>query len=251
MDNRNTKTHGTPFFNQLLEDFKEWLERLGYAGSTVKGHEKKLKRFFNYQETSGRTTLESIDSKAIKGYEDYLDKLAICSVTICHNLSVLRRFDEYLEKYGYEPILKTALRIIPDLQTPKIIVTKQEIKKLYAITAADMQGYRDRAMLALYYGCGLRAKEGLELELKDLDFKSGLVQVRKSKTGYQRYVPMNEKVGEDLKDWLEYGRKLMLKTESPMVLIHRKGGYKNATGFNARLKKLLKETSINLSLIHI
>ena len=242
---------GTPFFEEHQNTFIQWLERLGYAVNTIKSHKRRLNRFFFYLKNNHITTLEAIDPKAMSSYDHYLDKLPIGSKSIAQHISTLRLFDQYLEKYGHEPIIKTRLRITPHLETKKTILTKAEIKTLYQATDNSALGYRDRAMLAVYYGCGLRAKEGLFLQMSDLDFKNGLLQVGKSKTYKPRYVPMSEKVKNDLREWLDYGRKLILKpacrqgrTESGAVLVHGKGEYKTATMFNERLKKLLDKAGI-------
>jgi integrase/recombinase XerD len=238
------KTQGSPFFNAIEEAFKAWLERLGYAASTIKGHQRRIRYFFLYLKNNQITNLEAIDSKVITGYENHLDQRSLSSATIGLYLTSLRLFDQYLEKYGYPPIIRTRLRITPGMATAKVVLSQQEVKQLYEATDASVYGYRERALLALYYGCGLRASEGLQLELQDLDFKSGLLQVRKAKNHRQRYVPMSEKVKQDLQQWLHYGRGAILKTASQQVLIHTKGAYKTATGLNDSLKKLLEKAGI-------
>ncbi|NJO00936.1 MAG: phage integrase family protein [Bacteroidia bacterium] len=119
------------------------------------------------------------------------------------------------------------------------------MQALYAACAPTAAGQRDRAMLALYYGCGLRASEGLRLEVKDLDLDKGLLLVTKTKTYRPRYVPLSEAVRADLEAWLTYGRPRLLKGESEAVLIHTRGAYREASDFNRRLQKLLHQGGIS------
>jgi integrase/recombinase XerD len=57
-------------------------------------------------------------------------------------------------------------------------------------------------MLSIYYGCGLRRSEGVNLDAKDILLKEKLVFVRAGKGYKERYVPMNEAVKEDLDNYL-------------------------------------------------
>lgn len=223
---------------ELLISFKLWLNRLGYAKSTIKGNSRRIEYFLGYLQNEGITKLEDVSPEIINQYQNQVEQLPIKSTTIALYMSSLRLLDQYLESYGYSPIITTKLRITPYVETQKTILNQQEIKQLYRATDQSMQGYKDRAMLAIYYGCGLRASEGLQLGISDVDFKSKLLQVQKSKTYSPRYVPMNPTVCDDLKEYLSYARPLLLKVASTKVLIHGKGYYKEASGFNDRLKQL-------------
>jgi len=236
--------HKTPLYNELQTGFTEWLNRLGYAKSTTKGNSRRIQQFLEYLQNEGITKLEDVSPETINQYQKQVDQRPIKSTTIAGYMSSLRLFDQYLESYGYSPIITTKLRITPHVETQKTILNQSEIKAIYEATDQSVIGYRDRAMLAIYYGCGLRASEGLHLQVSDIDFKSKLLQVQKSKTYKPRYVPMSERVQNDLHEWLEYGRTLILKKESNHVLVHSKGNYKEATGFNDRLKKLTESAGI-------
>ena len=229
---------------ELLISFKLWLNRLGYAKSTTTGNSRRIQHFLEHLQNEGITKLENVSPETINQYQKQVEQLPIKSTTIAGYMSSLRLFDQYLESYGYSPIITSKLRITPHVETQKTILNQSEIKAVYEATDQSVIGYRDRAMLAIYYGCGLRASEGLLLQVSDIDFKSKLLQVQKSKTYKPRYVPMSERVQNDLREWLEYGRTLILKKESNHVLVHSKGNYKEATGFNERLKKLTESAGI-------
>lgn len=238
------KTQGSPYFIELQEGFMEWLERLGYAATTIKNHKRSITLFFQLITSKGIIKLEDITGEIILAYQEHTENQPISAKTFQHRLGSLRLFDQYLEAYGNQPIITVRLKIIPDFRTPPTVLTQSEIKQLYEMTDNSKQGYKDRAILAIYYGCGLRAKEGLYLQVKDLDFRSGLLQVRESKTRTPRYVPMSAAVMEDLKDYLDEARPQILKVKSDTVLVHGKGRHKEATGANDRLKKLTELAGI-------
>ncbi|MCZ8284039.1 MAG: tyrosine-type recombinase/integrase, partial [Bacteroidia bacterium] len=97
------------------------------------------------------------------------------------------------------------------------ILTKEEITQLYEATFTPHKhnttaiGQRDRAIIAIFYGCGLRKDEGARLNIFDMDLHKGLVFVRKAKGNRQRYVPIAPKHLQDIKDYLEEGRDWFLK----------------------------------------
>lgn len=235
---------GRAYFTELQNGFKEWLERLGYAAATIKHHHKSIALFFQLINQKGIIKLEDITGETILEFQDYLEKQPIGVKALQARLGSLRLFDQYLEAYGNQPIITVRLKVIPNFTTPKTILTQSEIKAIYEVTDHSKQGYKDRAMLAIYYGCGLRATEGLLLQLKDIDFRSGLLQIGKTKTRIPRYVPMSPAVIEDLKDYLNSARLQILKVESNTVLVHSKGHYKEAAGFNDRLKQLTELAGI-------
>jgi site-specific recombinase XerD len=81
-------------------------------------------------------------------------------------------------------------------------LTKSEIQRLYEATADNVLGIRDRAMLAVYYGCGLRLNEGINLHTGDILQDKKLLHVRKGKHYKERVVPIAEKNYEELKLYL-------------------------------------------------
>jgi len=207
--------------------------------------------FFQLTREKGINKLEDITGETILQFQAALEKQPIAAQTFQARLGSLRLFDQYLESYGHQPIITVKLKVIPHFETPKTILTQSEIKQLYEVTDNSKLGYKDRAILAIYYGCGLRASEGLNLQVKDLDFRNGLLQVGKTKTRTPRYVPMSAAVMEDLKDYLYGARPQILKPDyregsvkRDTVLVHGKGGHADPKMFAKRIKKLAEHAGI-------
>jgi site-specific recombinase XerD len=97
------------------------------------------------------------------------------------------------------------------------ILTVTEIKKLYEASFggyawnSTAMGQRDRAVIALYYGCGLRRSEGVALNVDDIDMKANCLLVSKGKGSRQRYVPVASKHMEDIREYLREGRDWFLQ----------------------------------------
>ncbi|MFX9552130.1 tyrosine-type recombinase/integrase, partial [Acinetobacter baumannii] len=82
------------------------------------------------------------------------------------------------------------LRIKGKASNVKSILTTVEVNKLYDAAKDDALGLRDKAILELYYGCGLRKSEGLSLNVSDILLEKELVYVSKGKGYKARYVPL-------------------------------------------------------------
>jgi integrase/recombinase XerD len=233
------------FYQQLLQGFTEWVTRLGYADHSIKGRNRYARTFLQWLQGNHITKLEDIKSEHLYSYKTYLEQKALGTRTIGQYLSGIKLFDEYLQRYEYPSIIKAKISIEEPPDTIKTIVTKEEIKKLYEATDASPWGYRDRAVLAIYYGCGLRCNEGLELQIEDVDLKNNILFVRKGKNNRQRHVPMSEGVKQDMKEYLEHGRKWFLEQSSSYVLINSKGKQTEGKSLNIRLQRLADKAGIN------
>jgi site-specific recombinase XerD len=204
-------------FKRLQKAFAEWLRLLNFEPSTVKHGPTKLQEFLYWLESQGITEIASITRQTITNYFDYLLRRQnqkkggrLSKNTLRTHLTILRKFARYLRESGQNSF-DVSIQITGKLQNIKEIFTKTEITALYEAAGSDILGLRDRAILAVYYGCGLRRSEGLNLDVKDVLFDRNLLYVRKGKNYKERYVPMSAGVREDLKNYIEHARPILLK----------------------------------------
>jgi len=103
---------------------------------------------------------------------------------------------------------------------------------------------RDRAMFAVYYGCGIRKSEGIALEVADVLFERRLLYVRKAKNGHERYVPINLKCLQDLEIYIYTARPLLLDetTQTEALFISERGTGMQGQSLICRLKALQQKT---------
>ena len=228
-------------FLELLESFNHWLRRLNYAKQTIKSRTRHLKSFLTWIEERGINNLQNVSQKDLEEYNIFLHQKPIKSRTIEAYLSVLKLLNEYLENYGETPIVKVKLEVQKGIKTERTILTKMEVDKLYECCKENY----DRVLLAIYYGCGLRCREGIYLELGDIDFANKLLHVRRGKNYRQRYVPMSKGVAMDIKTWMEGERKWYGEQSDNYLLPNRFGGRAHGSSLNKRLKKLCKMARID------
>jgi len=232
-------------FENELNHFEKWLITLGYVKGTIKARKRHVKRFLDFIAQHKIKDLTEINIQTLQQYQEAIEKLPLSVSSLSQHIGALKLFDSYLLAYERPPIIQTHFKKYIHTTSEISILSQKEIQQLYLQTDHSLLGYRDRALLAIYYGCGLRASEGKNLELNDLDFTKKLLQVRKSKTKTPRYVPMSEKVIHDLKEYIDYSRKLILKVESTHLLVHGNGQYKHTTSLYNRVNYLLEKAHIN------
>ena len=160
------------------------------------------------------------------------------------NLGVLRSFNKYLGQ-----VHGTTLPLdIDQLQThdrPTVILTTEEVRQLYQATDSSALGLRDKAMLGIYYGCGLRRSEGEQLNIADINTKDKVLLVSKAKNFKQRLVPFTEAIKADLLNYLHYGWPLLNKgKEKEAFFISRRGDRITGGNLHIRLKQLADKAGI-------
>lgn len=206
----------TPEYQHLINTFAKWLTTLDYAQSTIYASVNYVRDFFFYLEANQINAIEQIQPETPGNYYNHLqtrkNKTKSGSLSdnyIISNINALRRFSRYLSETG-KPSFEIGLNIDRPANTGKTILTTAEINKLYKNCDNSALGQRDRAMLSIFYGCGLRRTEGVNLDIKDILLKEKRVYVRRGKNYRERYVPMSAGVKTDLEKYIRSGRKKLL-----------------------------------------
>jgi len=223
-------------YRQLETSFQEWLEVIGYASGTIKTFPIHLREFFHYLEQKDVLHISKIKSRHLSGFVRHLELRAnqthggaLSSSSINKTLQSINTFARYIAQNGRFAFDISARRVESHVEQRNIL-TLDEIKKLYEATFTVHRqnsiaiGQRDRAIIAIFYGCGLRKSEGTRLDLRDIDLIKRTVFVRKGKGNKQRYVPIAIKHADDIRAYLEEGREWFLENHFYSGAYYRKIG---------------------------
>lgn len=201
----------------LLHGFRQWLEVLGYSALGIPGMVQGLRQFMGWltaQEVHGLDQLEALHASAYMEQEGQrLGQHTGRPLSAGHlnkQVEALQLFSRYLRETGRYATGFNLKRIEEQRPLP-VYLTQEEIQQLYEVTADSVLGMRDRAMLAVYYGCGLRLNEGVHLECKDVMRDRQLLHVRKGKRYKERLVPMSVRTMAMITLYMDTGRPQLLQ----------------------------------------
>jgi integrase/recombinase XerD len=162
-------------------------------------------------------------------------------------LSAIRHFHRFLGREGMGSD-DAALRVArPKLarRMPSVLTLAQVEGLLEAPDGATDLGVRDRAMLELAYGAGLRVSELCGLSMESLLLDEQLVRIT-GKGGKQRVVPFGRVAGRALARYLDHARPRLVKGRiSPHVFVNARGGPISRVGFFKRLKQHARHAGIS------
>lgn len=238
---------------RLQAGFSEWLRILNFEPTSPRDMPKMLAEFLVYLETQNCNHPHEIQECHLKNYLNLLHERpcktkagAISLNYVRKHLQVIKKFSRYLTESGQESFT-IKLRIKGKASNVKGILTTTEVNKLYDAAKDDALGLRDKAMLALYYGCGLRKNEGLSLNISDILLEKELVYVRKGKGHKARYVPLAGTGKTDLENYLSYGRPYLAGHRKEEALLLNMNGKRLKTAYD-RVQKLRIEARLNKSI---
>ncbi|EAY24070.1 tyrosine-type recombinase/integrase, partial [Microscilla marina] len=184
-------------YQSYVAGFSGWLRTLGYAPDTCRKYPRQLREFLHFLEETGIVDLSSVDGAVVECFFTYLQSRPSIktgkSLSTTHLLSMqktLRQFTRYLDALGLPGFALPRLRLQGLAAQSLEVFSQAEIDGLYAACGTDFYGLRDQALLALGYGCGLRRAEVSQLEVSDLHFKKGWLEVKAGKGAKARSVPM-------------------------------------------------------------
>ena len=177
------------FFLDRFTDFLN-LER-GSAARTQEAYERDVTRFVDFALVKGAKAPLDVTPRLLREFVYHLKDLGLSPASIRRNVSAVRGYFRFLVGDGI-----VARDPSERLDTPKRwrtlpeVLTVAEIQKLLASpTMDDPLYFRDRAMLELAYGAGLRVSEWIGIGVRDVMLDEGLVRVF-GKGSKERLVPI-------------------------------------------------------------
>lgn len=176
-----------------------------------------LPRLLAQLEERGRRELRAVQAEDIVAFARHLatvqkkhaaDGTRLADATQACYLDAVRRFFTWLQRRGV--LLESPaqdLRAPRVLRLPRRVLSEAEARRLMdAPSRFGVLGLRDRAVLEVLYGCGLRRGECLRLDLVDLDLAQRLLLVRTGKGKRDRLLPLTGQAVKALDRYLQDSR---------------------------------------------
>lgn len=205
-----------------------FLEYLAYekrlSPHTVTAYENDLKQFGEYLKSEYETEdFREVDYQFVRSWIVFLVEAKLSKRSVNRKIATLRSFYSFL--VGRKLILKNPMLRIRSLKTEKDLpkyVEENAMERLMEVTefTDDFPGVRDKLILELLYGTGIRLAELIGLKAKDVDLYNQQIKVL-GKRNKERIIPMTRTLLGVMNEYLEK-RKEINSTE-PNLLITDKG----------------------------
>ena len=185
------------------------LEVRGGSAATRRSYASDLHQLMEWLAACG-CTVDTLDRRAVRAYSAHLGRRGYAPATLARKLSTLRGLSRFLTERGVLGADPT--RLLPGprrrRRLPRVLSQAEVEALLTAAGGTDPLALRDRAILELLYGCGLRSQEVVALALADLKPAQAQIIVH-GKGGKMRVVPVGEEAAAAVRRYLERGRGLL------------------------------------------
>ena len=227
-----------------IKDFLNYcIFEKGLSDKTKESYQNDLEVYKEFLNKKHIIRVDEITSDHIK--EFLKERTEEETTTIAHNLTVIKNFHSYLLK---EKLVKE--NVSEFIERPKLrkalpkTLSIEDIDKLLDIQLNTPFDYRNKAMLELMYGCGLRVSELVSLEINDIDITNCLIRIL-GKGSKERDIPVGEYALYYLKEYLKVRDTLLKGKTCNKLFVNNHGLGMTRQGFFKNLKNLLKEKGLN------
>lgn len=209
-----------------IENFKNYLKlERGLSMNSIESYEFDLIQFKNFIiKNSINESPKKCSSSTVKRYlyKNFSNKK---SRSQARSISALKSFFNYLLFEG--EIHSSPLN---DIESPKIenklpeVLTEDEIKRLISSIDLDSEfGQRNKTIIEVLYGTGIRVSELIELKLSNIFFKENILKVT-GKGNKERFVPLGKIALIEIKKYLNDRDKLKINSKfSDILFLNRYG----------------------------
>jgi integrase/recombinase XerD len=222
-------------FNALKEKYCQHLTVIRYAPGTIKRHGYFLSRLLAYLEEQGVHEITAVTKDTIQDYQARLYETVNSRGepnSVFHqnnNLKAIKGFFRFLVENNYlvgDPARDVSYARTPK-RLPRSILTGPEAKKvIHAPNTKTATGYRDRAIIEVFYSTGIRRNELINLELADVDYHEGFVRVNSGKGSKDRVVPIGKIACKYVENYVKAVRPMLVKNPTDNHLFLTMNGTK-------------------------
>jgi len=188
-------------FNNELTDFIKFKRSCGYVyGRANTSMSKLMDNFFISQKMSYKMVNQDM-------YDSWMNTMVtFTDSTRARYHSAMSSFCEYLRMLGYEEVIQPeSLRLKYKSDFIPYVFNTIELERMFNQMAKNIQLNKDDinskdfyVLFCLYYGCGLRLSEGLNLRKENYDYESNTLHIIESKNNVSRLIPLSISISTQL-----------------------------------------------------
>src|SRR3989441_11766059 len=224
---------------KAIQQFLRSLRERNVSPHTIKAYSGDLANFCSY---IGSRKWREIDHVTIRGFLSHLYEKGLGKTSVARSLAAVRSLYRWLAQEGLVEQNPAALVSTPKL--PKKLPRVPTIEEMNSVLDGEMPQVasfpeRDRLMLELLYGCGIRNSELIGINLDDIRLSAEAILIR-GKGKKERYVPFGDLVRSALAAYLPVRQQVLDggKEIAPALLINQRGGRLTTRSVGRIIKKI-------------
>jgi len=234
---------------KAIQEFKNYLlvER-NASSNTLDAYLNDITQFQDFLTHSGHAVesssiqIETIDRLAVRSFMGYLYKKKYSATTMRRKLSTLSSFFRFLCREGYVKNNVANTVPAPRMQNklPAYFSVDDMFRLLQLPQGESFLPVRDRALLELFYSCGLRISELVGLTLENTNLKSRTIKVL-GKGGKERLLPLGRQCVDALKTYLNARMDKTRKPGTDQLFLNHRGAGITVRGVRKVVDKYIKQ----------
>src|SRR5450631_2085157 len=217
--------HPRTIVERASDDFLRHLRERNASVHTIKAYAGDLDCFAAY---IGSRDWKTIDHIAIRGFLSHLYDKGLSKASVARALAAVRSLYRWLAQEGVVEQNPAKLVSTPRLarKLPRV-PTIEEVNSVLDGKMPEVASFpeRDRLLLELLYGCGIRNSELVGINLEDISISNEAILIR-GKGKKERFVPFGGSAGDALAHYLPWRQELLhtVKKSTPALLVNQRGG---------------------------
>lgn len=248
--NRHHPSHSNDW-DLLLDKYLNYLKtERSFSPHTLTSYSNDLQQFYSFLDKFydlSSLKINDITRKTLRAFLAHLRRQNYKSTSLNRKIACLKSFFKFLYRHNY--ISNNPAAGLYSLRTEKNIpmtLNYEQIKAAIALINTDtLTGMRDRAILELFYGTGIRLSELASLKVENIDFVNNVIRVL-GKGNKERLVPIGEMAKQALKQYLTHRNEFTRKSPRENVeeiFINKKGAKLSTRGIQRRVARYLRMVS--------
>jgi integrase/recombinase XerC len=230
--------HQRTIVERATDDFLRHLRERNASAHTIKAYTGDLDNFATYIGSRGWKTIDHI---AIRGFLSHLYDKGLSKTSVARALAAVRSLYRWLAQEGV--VEQNPAKLVSTPRLPKKLPRVPTIEEMNFVLDGKMPEVsafpeRDRLMLELLYGCGIRNSELVGINLDDISMSNEAILIR-GKGKKERYVPFGGSALAALSVYLPWRQQLLATLNNtpknplkktipargmPALLVNQRGG---------------------------
>jgi integrase/recombinase XerC len=224
---------------KAVANFLRHLRERNASPHTIKAYRRDLSLFAAY---AGSRGWKQIDHIAVRGFLSQLYETGLSKTSVARALAAVRSLYRWLAREGL--VEQNPAKLVATPKLPKRLPRVPTIEEMNSVIDGEMPEAaafpeRDRLMLELLYGCGIRNSELTGINVDDIRLSAEAILIR-GKGKKERYVPFGDSVKSALAAYLPERQKLLetIHKHCAALLVNRRGGRLTTRSVGRIIKKI-------------